>query len=433
MTSKRISEKTAKIVWARAAGLCSYPDCFKLLIVSPERPNDPHAVLGEIAHIVGHSEEGPRGEELFRGIDRDSPENLLLLCAEHHTLIDQQQDRYSTSWLYRVKDEHEKWVRERISSNQHFPQLSVDLQQVSETLSITNEAFDVRNLLAGQLAASSIAMYKRDVAAYLQYAQAHTLEPLHPLTLAAWRDNLALDSTMSPNTINRMLSAVKRIIKQAASKELIDETISFKFQNIEGVKVKALKSRLKQHGRTRISPEDMRILCQIPDANTLAGKRDQALLATLATSGLRASELANLTSEQIQRRGKGYYLQVIGKTDTEPRDAHLSVEAYHLIQVWLEARPVPSPYVFTSFSTRVAIPSTNPISEVTVWNIVRKYAAQCGLEHIKPHDFRRFVGTQLASKDIRKAQLALGHKSIEVTARHYVLDELEIGLTDNLY
>jgi integrase len=52
---------------------------------------------------------------------------------------------------------------------------------------------------------------------------------------------------------------------------------------------------------------------------------------------------------------------------------------------------------------------------------------------VKPHDFRRFVGTQLAAKDIRKAQLALGHKSIEVTARHYVLDELKVGLTDNLY
>jgi integrase/recombinase XerD len=298
---------------------------------------------------------------------------------------------------------------------------------------ISLQAFDVRSLLAGQLAESSIAMYKRDVAAYVEYAEAQGLDPLHPLTLAAWRDSLALDSSMSPNTINRMLSAVKRIVKQAASKELIDETISFKFHNIEGVKVKALKSRLKQHGRTRISPEDMRTLCQVPDANTLTGKRDQALLATLASSGLRASELANLTGEQIQRRGKGYFLQVIGKTDTEPRDAHLSVEAYHLIQEWLAARPVSSPYIFTSFSTRAVIPNTKPISEVTVWNIVRKYAHQCSLEHVKPHDFRRFVGTQLASKDIRKAQRALGHKSIEVTARHYVLDELEIGLTDNLY
>lgn len=56
-----------------------------------------------------------------------------------------------------------------------------------------------------------------------------------------------------------------------------------------------------------------------------------------------------------------------------------------------------------------------------------------GLSHIKPHDFRRFVGTQSARKDIRQAQKALGHKRIDTTARHYVLDELETGLTDHLY
>ena len=33
-----------------------------------------------------------------------------------------------------------------------------------------------------------------------------------------------------------------------------------------------------------------------------------------------------------------------------------------------------SPYVFTSFSTRAAIPSVEPISEVSVWNIVKRYA-----------------------------------------------------------
>ena len=52
---------------------------------------------------------------------------------------------------------------------------------------------------------------------------------------------------------------------------------------------------------------------------------------------------------------------------------------------------------------------------------------------MKPHDFRRFVGTELAKRDIRQAQKALGHKRIETTARHYVLDELAGGLTDGLY
>lgn len=295
------------------------------------------------------------------------------------------------------------------------------------------QVFDVQHLLAGQLTPSSLAMYQRDVAAYVAYAHSRQLDPLQYLTLTAWRDELALSSSMSPNTINRMLSAVKRIIKQAASKELVNETVALKFLQVDGVKVKALKTRLKQHSRTRITPEEMRALCQSPDPTTLIGMRDRALLATLASSGLRASEAAALTQEQVRQRGRGYVLSVIGKADIEPRDAHLSTEAFHLIQIWLAARPVSSPYLFTSFSTRGAIPGTQPISEVTVWNIVQRYAAACDLSHVKPHDFRRFVGTQLAAKDIRKAQVALGHKSIEVTARHYVLDELEVGLTDNLY
>ena len=41
--------------------------------------------------------------------------------------------------------------------------------------------------------------------------------------------------------------------------------------------------------------------------------------------------------------------------------------------------------------------------------------------------------TQLAKQDIRKAQKALGHKRVDTTAWHYVLDEIEVDLTDNLY
>jgi len=52
---------------------------------------------------------------------------------------------------------------------------------------------------------------------------------------------------------------------------------------------------------------------------------------------------------------------------------------------------------------------------------------------VKPHDFQRCVGTELAKRDIRQAQKALGHKRLETTAQHSVLDELQVGLTDGLY
>ncbi len=59
--------------------------------------------------------------------------------------------------------------------------------------------------------------------------------------------------------------------------------------------------------------------------------------------------------------------------------------------------------------------------------------ASTAKERITPHDLRRFVDTQLAKRDNRKAQKALGHKRIDTTAQHYMLDELEEGLTDDLY
>ncbi len=302
-----------------------------------------------------------------------------------------------------------------------------------QEVTVSPDRPDIDHMLAGRLTASSIAMYKRDVQAYLDYATEVYADWRSPQTLMDWRDFLAVETTKSPHTINRMLSAVKRIISEMNTRHLIEETVALQFERIPGVKEKSLKHRLKPHVRTRIEPEDMRRLCEAPPTNTPLGLRDRALLATLASSGIRASEAATLKLDQVHKQGRGYYLEVVGKTDTEPRKAHLSVEAYNAMQAWLQARTLPSEYLFTSFSTRGMKLSSSPISETAVWLIVRKYARACGLEHVKPHDLRRFLGTQLAAKDIHKAQKALGHVSIDTTASHDVLEDLEIGLTDNLY
>jgi hypothetical protein len=72
-----------------------------------------------------------------------------------------------------------------------------------------------------------------------------------------------------------------------------------------------------------------------------------------------------------------------------------------------------------------------PGSRRTVRCSVRD-AEEAGLEDVKPHDLRPLVGTQLTAGDIRKAQKPLGQKRIGATAPHYVLDDVEPGLTDDL-
>jgi integrase/recombinase XerD len=289
------------------------------------------------------------------------------------------------------------------------------------------------DILAGQLAPSSMAMYRRDFAAYLRFAGSADTA-MDATTLARWRTHLAQETDMSPNTINRMISAVKRLMREASIQGYAPSATAAAFDNISGVKTAALKNRIKQTARVRIEPSAMRKMCDTPDTKVLIGLRDSALLATLASSGLRVSEVVGLTLDQIRPKGASYVVLVRGKNDIEQREAPLSREAFTHIRAWLDKRPVKCKPIFTAFAGRGGGRATDrPMSAVSIWRVVRKYSADAGVDDVKPHDFRRFVGTQLARTNLRMAQKALGHKRLETTARHYILDELEAGLTDDLY
>jgi integrase len=273
---------------------------------------------------------------------------------------------------------------------------------------LVGEFLPTPQLLAGRLAASTVAMYTWDCAAYVTFAGYDSAVVLRAETLRRWRTHLVADTPLSPHTINRMLAAVKRVVTEGARQGLVDRAVAEAFAQVEGVSVGALRHRLKAHARVRITPAQMRQLCEAPSAGTLLGVRDRALLLTLATSGCRISEVVTLTPAQVTPRDGSYFLQVLGKRR-------------------------PDTPLFTRFAGGGWRPTTAPLSVSSAWRVVHKYALQCGLPHVKPHDFRRFVGTELAKRDLRQAQKALGHQRLETTVQHYVLDELQPGLTEHLF
>jgi integrase/recombinase XerD len=166
-----------------------------------------------------------------------------------------------------------------------------------------------------------------------------------------------------------------------------------------------------------------------------------ALLLTLATVGLRISEAVTLQQSQLEwgtdDDGKhGWMVHVAGKGQADAKPRAMGKEAKQAIDTWLAARTalgIGSPYIFTCFAGRGdRNPSDKPITRQSAWEMVQRYATAVGLKHIKPHDFRRYVGTQLAKRDIRLAQNQPGHKRIETTAQNYVLDGVRLGVTDDL-
>ncbi len=305
-----------------------------------------------------------------------------------------------------------------------------------QTLSEITQHFSGLLDLAGRVNSRTLTEYRRDVSLYLRFCQPEGRVPDEPQSLRAWRVHMADHTRLSPNTINRRLAAVKRVVRATALLGDLPLDIAHGFSLVEPVQIAPLRARLRKDIRTPLEPEQVRQLIDTPDASTLSGLRDRALLATFAGSGCRISEIVSLQVDDILATQEAWLMRVLGKGQSTPRLAPLNQLGRDAIDAWLTARSdyVDVQAVFTAFSPSPhGRPIARAITSKTAWRAVCKHAEAVGLPSVKPHDFRRFVGTQLAAKDLRSAQLALGHKRLETTARHYVLDELEAGLTDGLY
>ena len=110
-----ISLKTHKMLWGRAANRCAFPDCRKELVIESIETNDA-SFIGEVCHIIAKEPSGPRRTSLTQSEDLDEYFNLILLCRNHHKIVDDQPDIYTIQYLNDMKKFHEQWVK--ISLNQ---------------------------------------------------------------------------------------------------------------------------------------------------------------------------------------------------------------------------------------------------------------------------------------------------------------------------
>jgi hypothetical protein len=109
-----IGLKTLKMLWGRAAGRCSWPDC-RMDLYEDETETDDPTHVGENCHIVAEKDHGPRTNPAMPEEECNSYANLILLCRNHHKVIDAQEGKYTVERLHQMKAEHEAWVRHQLS------------------------------------------------------------------------------------------------------------------------------------------------------------------------------------------------------------------------------------------------------------------------------------------------------------------------------
>jgi phage FluMu protein Com len=108
-----ISADSTLRLWVLAGGRCEYCNRYLLEDAYTAYPLN----LAERAHIVGATTASgsPRGNHRLPVGERDDPDNLMLLCREHHRLIDRLIEEHSVDFLRHLKRSHEERVRHQTS------------------------------------------------------------------------------------------------------------------------------------------------------------------------------------------------------------------------------------------------------------------------------------------------------------------------------
>jgi hypothetical protein len=123
--------KEQRILFLKSGNRCAFPDCRRMLTAEASPPDGP-VVLGEVAHIVADRPDGPRGNYPLPTRERNQYDNLILLCNQHHQLVDAQPQTYTVEKLHAMKEAHEQWVEKTLGITED--KATVSAHRVDETV-----------------------------------------------------------------------------------------------------------------------------------------------------------------------------------------------------------------------------------------------------------------------------------------------------------
>ncbi|HEX6404596.1 MAG TPA: tyrosine-type recombinase/integrase [Pseudonocardiaceae bacterium] len=154
------------------------------------------------------------------------------------------------------------------------------------------------------------------------------------------------------------------------------------------------------------------LLAALPN-DTLAQKRDRALILLLLSTGARISEILRLDRSQW----KPQRLWVVGKGDRE-RTVHVTDKARAAVADYLNARTDHSPALFISFQPASKNTSSNRLTIAGAQHVCRHLAHRLGIPAFHPHQLRHTLGTLLQETmgDARLTAETLGHRGLASVA-----------------
>jgi site-specific recombinase XerD len=241
----------------------------------------------------------------------------------------------------------------------------------------------------------------------------HTLRFPTVLAIRTWlvEEPTTTGEVRSAATVNLHLSALRGVLHAAWKLNLMTTDDYHRAIDIEPAKATKLpRGRALEGGELR----ELFKACKRDE--TVAGRRDAAMIAILYGAGIRRAEAASLDlADYNVETGE---LKITGKGNKQ-RLCYATNGSADALAVWLVRRGSDAGPLFQPINKGGRIIARR-MTDAAIRNMLVKRANEAEIKHVSPHDLRRsFVGDMLeAGADIHQVQLLAGHTNVQTTLRY---------------
>jgi len=254
------------------------------------------------------------------------------------------------------------------------------------------------------LSVNTAKSYRRDLRAFNNFLDEVPLREVEPPHIEAFLSYL-MEKGLSPVSSRRALSCLRHFYKYLVLKGILEECPT---TNIESPKHWV-------HLPSYLTPAEVDKLLNAPDVSQPLGLRDKSMLEMMYATGMRVSELCNLRTASLNLPER--FVRCTGK-GAKQRLIPIGAEAVKWTAEYLKRgrrlllKERTSPFVY------VAQKRGKQLSRQFVWKIIRRYAAECGLDkRVYPHILRHSFATHLLQNDadLLSIKMMLGHSDLSTT------------------
>ena len=266
---------------------------------------------------------------------------------------------------------------------------------------------------------NTIKSYKKDVLQFIEYIEKHEgVKDFDEVEIITFRSFIAYlnsendknnknkersSSSVGKRSINRKISALRTFFKYLNEQEII------KNNKVGYISMPKFEKGLP----TVLNKYDIDKMRAVINTDKITGVRDRLIVELLYSSGIRASELIDMSEHMINVGERE--IRVIGKGNKE-RITFFSQNAEKWLKCYIDLKKRD----YKNYDSSVIFVNSRgeKLNSRSLRRLITDYAKKADInKEVTPHVFRHSFATTLLNKgiDIRYLQELLGHSSISTT------------------